>query len=87
MSQRAKPPERRKCADGIGSGEAPQVIDPVIKVILDTGAADEQRYGVDDDAHRNQYVLNYRFMAAFTVARHHHTHGHHSMHNPRRALR
>jgi hypothetical protein len=57
------------------------MFNPIIKVILDTGAADEQRYGVDHDAHPNQYVLNYRFMAAFTVAVHHHTHA-----NPRRAF-
>jgi hypothetical protein len=27
------------------------MIDPMIEIVLDTGAADEQRYGVDNDAH------------------------------------
>ena len=58
MSQWAKIAKRRKRADGVRAGETPQVTDPVIEIVLDAGAADEQRYGVDDDAHRNQYVLS-----------------------------
>ncbi len=74
MVQGSQSAERRKRADRFASGSATQVIDPIVEIVLDTGAADEQRYGVDDDAHSHQYVLNWRLMAAFTLARHRHTH-------------
>src|SRR5580658_5642372 len=40
VGQWAKAAQRRKCEDGVRSGKTPQVTDPVIKVILDAGAAD-----------------------------------------------
>ncbi len=40
------------------------MFDPVIEIILDARAAHQQRRGIDGDAHLNQYVLHFRFMAA-----------------------
>ena len=74
MQQRAELAQRRECIHGIRAGGAAQVRDPIIEIVLDTGAANEQRYGVDDDAHPFQYVLNYRFMTASSVTRHSHRH-------------
>ena len=74
VPQRAEVAQGGEGRDRIPSGEAPQMIDPVIQIVLDTGAAYEQRHGVDDDAHSLQYVLYWQFMRAATVARHHHHH-------------
>jgi hypothetical protein len=50
------------------------MLDPVIDVVLDTGAADEQGHGIDHYVHSLQYVLYWQFMRAATVARHHRHH-------------
>jgi hypothetical protein len=52
------------------------VLDPIIKVVLDARAAHEQRRSVNCDAHPHQYVIDWRFMAAYAAAGHHHTHHH-----------
>jgi hypothetical protein len=39
------------------------MFNPVVEVILDARAAHKQRRGIDGDAHLNQYVLHFRFMA------------------------
>ena len=63
--------QARKRADRIAAGLPAQVRDPVIEVVLDAGAADQQRSGVNRDVH----VLYSEFMASL-VARHHHHHRH-----------
>jgi hypothetical protein len=55
MPERAEIAEGGEGGDGIGPtrhpGGAPQVLDPVIEIVLDPSATDEQRHGVDDEAH------------------------------------
>ena len=60
MIERAEAIERRERADGVRAGGPPQVVDPVVEVILDPGAADKQRHGVDDNAHSFQHPITER---------------------------
>jgi hypothetical protein len=58
--QRLKP---RDWADDAVSRKPLQMFYPIVKVILDARAAYKQRRGIDGNAHLNQYVLHFRFMA------------------------
>jgi hypothetical protein len=51
VTERADVAERGEGADGVRTCRAAEVRDPVIEVILDAGAANEQRQSVDYDSH------------------------------------
>jgi hypothetical protein len=51
MVERGQRTEAREGADGVASGLEPEVADPMIEVVLDAGAADQQGSGVNDDVH------------------------------------